>query len=327
MSEQAAPTNLPAEGNVPAVLTPIQEEIFEFRKAELEKFMRMNAEFPDIAETVNGPMCILDGEEYPVVHQVFKTTLVQPGHCKKHPHLKPHKGKFCVEDIDRSWEELHLIPVGVVRHGRSLFDSEFKDGVESKPVCFSTNGMYPSPRGTAIVSDRCAELGKSSVGIPYLKPVCPSAVYEEGRKTPCSEYVEVVFLALNINMAPLKFTFKGFGLKNYKLGMTKYLKKSTGSVFIKETPYDSYFKVTITDKDTWVEPEFTLVTDPSLNLKKFIPLVNHYLTTVLKEEALRTEKEYAEDVKALATEPTIDDALAAKLAAEAKEAGEVDFSF
>lgn len=269
----------------------LKEEGIDLRKAELERFMGIQETFCETEKTPDGLITMLNDEEIPIHPESYLVTLVQPGKVKTDAKYKTEKGKFFIEGMDEGFEELTLIPITVFGRGRTMYEGTYKEGEKSKRACFSYNGVTPSPYVVGPPAPACAELTTAKDGTPYLKATCPMAVWTDGNKPACGDYVNVAFLAVELNCTPVHFQFQRTSMSAFREFQAMYTKKKNAVRIRKQSIYDYSVKATVSDEGTYFKPAFELVHAPELNLKQYLPICNYYLVNLYKELAMKMEAE------------------------------------
>ena len=278
----------------------VKENGIDLRKAELEKFMAIQTEFCETEQTPDGLITMVGTEEIPIHPMSYPVTLVQPGKVKSDARYKTEKGKFFIEGMDEGFEELTLIPITVFGRGRTLYEGTYKEGEKSKRACFSYNGVKPSHYVQSPPAEFCAELTTAKDGTPYLKATCPMAVWVDGEKPACGEYVNVAFLAVELNCTPIHFQFQRTSMTAFRDFQAMYTKKKNAVRIRKQSIYDYAVKATVSDEGTYFKPSFELVHAPELNLKQYLPICNYYLVNLYKDLAMKQEQEDTETVSGAA---------------------------
>lgn len=232
----------------------------------------------EIKQEVDGLVTVINDKEIPLHPISYPVVIVQPGKVKVDQKYKTEKGKLYVEGLDEGFDRLELIPITVFGRGRTLYEGVFKEGEKSVRTCWSLDGITPSKYVQNPPSDRCCEV----VDGQYLKPVCPMAVWENGNKPPCGEYINVAFLAINLNCTPVHFQFQRTSIASFKQFQKMYIKKKNAVRIRNQSIYDYLVVATTSDEGTYYKPVFELEYRPEDNLKAYVPLCNWYLENVYK---------------------------------------------
>ena len=269
----------------------LKEEAIDLRKSELERFMGIKETFCSTENTPDGLVTMLNEEEIPIHPKSYAVTLVQPGKVKTAAKYKTEKGKLFIEGMDEGFDELTLIPITVFGHGRTMYEGVYKEGEKSKRACFSYNAVRPSSYVVSPPAPVCAELTTAKDGTPYLKATCQMAVWTDGEKPACGEYVNVAFLAVELNCTPVHFQFQRTSMSAFKQFQDMYTSKKNAVRIRKQSIYDYAVKATVSDEGTYFKPVFELVHAPEMDLKQYLPICNYYLVNLYKEMAMKQESE------------------------------------
>lgn len=152
----------------------------------------------------------------PLVTTSFDLKLIQPGHAAVDKKMAEHVCKLCVtlgEGDQEFFDELYAVPICVVSRSFRKFAAYMGGNSENSLICWSSNGLTPSPRMTvAPTSERCAVVEVRG-GRTRLVPVCPDAIWNNDRMPhcTCNQYVRVAFLLID-KCIPVTMQLKSTGL-------------------------------------------------------------------------------------------------------------------
>lgn len=262
-----------------------QTNVSDALVAQQTAFIR-NPEFDEgfIQGTGDEAVAIIDGEEIPVLNTSWELQIVQPGHVQKNSKFADKIGKILIvtgqknEDPVEVLDSITLMPVNIIRNAWRLFTGTF--GVDGKLLCYSNDGLCPSPKVDNPSSERCAEIIPGN-GIPRRKILCPKAKWVGDMKPECRASVTLGFYAPEL-MMPLRLELHGTGYSAYNALQRSY-NQVRNLARLKGKSINDYVVVLSTEnKGTYCLPVFSLVEAPkNINPAKLLPLCKYYMSTVL----------------------------------------------
>ena len=272
----------------------------DIRKADLEKFISSASAPCEITTTPEGfSVAAIDGDLIPVASTDFSVSVIQPGSITDNPSMKPHKGKFYINNFDESTDVLRLVPITIVSRGRQYFEGQYKNKDDKgELICYSSNGVFPNDRAKSKINHVCAEESVGAKGFTFLKEVCPYATWGSEGKPKCSYTITAAFLDID-RKCPVVFQFKGTSVSVFNAFQREYAKQKDVAMFKGRSIYDQYIEMTLDDKGTYFALMMNLKHDPELKPSKFLPLCSHYLLSLYAE---RKAQEQTQEYKAPADE-------------------------
>ena len=295
--------------------------------AEKAKYLPSASVIKDltIVEDEAGESAVIDGVKYPVLTTVFTLRLIQPTTEDNDPKFHGHAGEFYIEELDEYSKERMLLPMGIIRYGQQFFGGPYKRNKENRPVCYSVDGLKPSPKISEPVcglGGECAVVEEGRNG-PYRKVICPKAVWENGEKPECNEYIVAAFLDITDpeTPIPLRMTLKGTAISSLK-NMNKTYERYKNVARLKRQNINDYaVKLTAEDNKNYFTPVFTPQYDEH-KPSKFTPMRKHYYETVIMYDKSSAAQEDEESKPADLVGEVIDTS-----DAQAEGKANVDFEF
>lgn len=265
---------------------------------------------------------------------LFKTLpywimVVQPGMLESNKKkFKDHLGEFFFpahesdnEDEDEAnsedlfSKELRVLPIGLRGYSRV-----YKEEKNPDALCWSADGVWPGRDIDMPFADKCGTWEFTKEGKPYIKDLCPEAIWENKTPPKCRRKAQWIFFDLD-RRAPVVFPLAGTAMGAFnKFERTKVpvqqLKALNGTI----DPRKYYLRLRTTGEGTYYKLSLAFATSEDLDPGKFLPAVAWYQQNVLPELGVDPEKPTREDGVAAAAELSEEDKEA--LAAQEKELAE-----
>lgn len=240
----------------------------------------------------DGAVANINGNNVPIVDAAFDLALVQPGSVQSNKELASKVGKLWLklgaDDAD-FYDELYLIPICIVGYRRSKFTKFDNSTKASTPLCYSSNGLIPSPSmAVAPDCDQCATVDLVN-GSYIMNTVCPSAIWKDGEKPSCQLSVSVAFMTVG-DCIPVIMNLHGVGMSAFNK-LKRDSKKAKNVARIRKKSLDNYIiRLTTDNAGTYVAPVFSFVEAPAdfgdINAYKAIAIYfRNTLFTRASEEA------------------------------------------
>jgi len=249
----------------------------------------VNLPVPTITE--EGPMMVINNEEIPVFDAILEVSPVQPGHVKKDKSLAKHIAEFNHIDLKEFSEKLRLLPIAEGRRGRQLF-SEYDDG-NNELLCYSVDGIKPSPKVESPMCEVCANVVEGKNGVPYYEPVCEQASWENG-KPECGDYLWVIFFDMDLKI-PIKIRFKGIMLSAWNKFKRDYNKYKNIARLKRQSIYDYIIEATLENEGNYCSLNLELVESKENAPKEYVPLMAWYLENLVKTDMAKAEESEKEN--------------------------------
>lgn len=241
-----------------------------------------------IQNSEEGQMAIVAGEEVTVYDTTFEVSLIQPGTVKKKPELKALKGHFYFPDIELDSERLRLLPIAQLGYGRRLWP-DFDSG-ETDLLCYSNDGMVPSPKIVHPQSEQCSIRGADG----YLQPACPKAEWIDGQKAQCRSVLTIVLFDLDFKI-PVKLQLSGKGISAWNKFRRESKKQRDIARFKKQKLSNHILELTTDDEGTYYEYKFNYVACDDITPADYIPLLHHYADRFMLAEETNAPGEQKTD--------------------------------
>lgn len=213
----------------------------------------------------DGAVATINGGSIPIVDAAFDLALVQPGSVQSNKELASKVGKLWLKygtDEADFFDELYLIPICIVGYRRSKFAKFDNSTKASTPLCYSSNGLNPSP-SMAVAPDceQCATVAMVN-GTYRMDAVCPSAIWKDGEKPSCQLSVSVAFMTVG-NCIPVIMNLHGVGMSAFNK-LKRDSKKAKNVARIRNKSLDNYIiRLTTDNAGTYVAPVFSFVEAPA----------------------------------------------------------------
>ncbi len=217
----------------------------------------------------DGQMALIAGEETTVYDTMFELNLIQPGTVKKNPELKSLKGRFYFPDIELDSDKLRLLPIAQLGYGRRLWPN-FDSG-ETELICYSNDGLVPSPKVPHPQSSHCAIRGEDG----YLQPACAKAEWVDGNKAQCRSVLTLILFDIDFKI-PVKLQLSGKGISAWNKFRRESKKQRDIARFKKMKLSNHILELTTDDEGTYFEYKFNYVDCQDITPGAFIPLLHHY---------------------------------------------------
>lgn len=252
-------------------------------EAQHSRFIKnMEYDLP-IAQTDDGPVATVNGEEVPLLDIFFDLQIVQPGHVTQNKKLSSLVGKILVlynkEEPDSEYaEELYLIPITILGYGQRNFGPY--DTQEGKLLCYSMDGVTPAERVTAPLHHVCAEVVFRN-GEYIRNLVCPHATWSDDKKPDCRTVVSLAFLDME-RKVPVRLQLHGTGIGAWNQLQKAYKQARNVARLRKKSINDCIIKLYIRNEGTYMVPEFKVQEAPeSLGRPiDWLPVCKYYMQTI-----------------------------------------------
>ncbi len=248
----------------------------------------------------DGDVALINGKKYPLLTDVFTIRIVQ-GSMSKDPKFKGHDGELYIDGLEEFSTERILVPITVVRFMQAMYNGPYDPKKENKAVCYSFDGIAPSPKLYSPLSTVCGEIKYGKNGV-YQEPICPKAVWgPNGEKPECRKSIVLAFLDITDPELPfpLRMALRGSGYAAWTKLQRMYNRVQNVARLKRQNAYDYALRLTVEENETYYVPVFTPVYDES-KPSKFIPMCAHYLTTYIKpneEKERLSDEENTKGVK------------------------------
>lgn len=270
------------------VQKPDKEQVSLMLKSQQNRFIKNMEYDPNlIQQTDEGPVAFVEGEEIPILDMAFDVQIVQPGHVRANKELSSLIGKIVIlldpaNPSDVAVDELTLMPVTIVNFGfRNFgpFDEKASDD-DRKLLCYSFDGIVPSPRLPAPLNPVCAELALQN-GEYHRRIVCPYATWNDDKKPDCRATVTLGFFDLERRI-PLRISLHGTAFSAWNALQRAYKQAKNVARLKRKSINDYVIKMTVENFGTYVTPKFTLVeSDGSFGKpSEYLPICKYYMETV-----------------------------------------------
>lgn len=230
---------------------------------------------PEIEQDSDGWQLARIGEErLPVMTADFPLLLIQPGHIARNKELAAHFGEFVIEGLQDYAREFRLLPLTIVRQGLRFF-ADYDDGTnEAKNLlCYSLDGLTPSPRVTSPMSPVCSRVAFRA-GRPYRVYVCSHAVWRSDKPS-CRSEVTVAFFDMNRKI-PLRLQLKGLGMSAWNALQREYKRAGNIAKLRGLSIADFSIRLTAESRGSFMTPAFSMQYDES-RPSRYLPLLRLYL--------------------------------------------------
>ena len=270
---------------------------------------------------------VIDGKDIPIFSDAFDLRIIQPQNGNSNPKFTNKAGKIYIDGLDDFFDERMLLPLTLVRYGQNLFQGEYKPGSPTKPVCFSGDALEPSRRVLKPISHVCGEQLYTRDGQPYIRPICPKAMWgEDGQKPECRRYIVISLLDVTDPdmVFPVRMQLKGAGYAAWTALNNTIKRISNVAKLKRQSVFDYVFKLTVEDKGTYYVPMFTAVYSED-KPSKYLPLRARYKGIINRtENSIMKSEEEDGTVEAKQQLPHID---VEAVPAEPEEASQAEFKF
>lgn len=219
-------------------------------------------------------------EHVPVLTADFPLRLIQPGHLQNGDQdLASHLGEFQIEGLNDFTQKLLLLPLTIVRQGFRLFTTYEGGANESKNLlCYSLNGVTPSPRVAKPFSPVCAEF-RDRGGLPYRRILCPQAVWRGNDRPLCRDQTVVAFFDLDRKI-PLRFQVQGTGMSAWNALRREYQRALNVARLRGSSINDFVIVMTARNHGSYSTPEFSMRDCTRERPSRYLPLLRLYLDTL-----------------------------------------------
>lgn len=229
------------------------------------------------------PCIMIDEKEIPLYNQDTPVSIVQPGSVQQNRELAPHKGKFHINfggEDSEFVEELWLLPITVINRGFVKFAGDYNSQQTPQRLCWSNNGLVHEPDVPMPCSPKCAVLNMRD-GVPTLKKVCPEAMYVEGQRSSCREFINVAFFDLKREV-PVRFRLHGTAISSWYELSKDYTRTINNARRKRLNVGDYVIHATLEDNGTYYKPVFQFVYAPEdiQTPSKYQPILHWYLTAL-----------------------------------------------
>lgn len=241
--------------------------ISEFMKSNETAYFPASVN-PDMSSIMtyeaDGAVAKINGNSIPIIDAAFDLALVQPGSVQSNKELASKVGKLWMKmsaDDSEFYDELYLIPICIIGYRRSKFTKFDNSTKASTPLCFSSNGLVPSP--SMAVSPDCEQCATVAMvnGSYVMNAVCPSAVWKDGEKPACQLSVSVAFMTVG-DCIPVIMNLHGVGMSAFNK-LKRDSKKAKNIARIRHKSLDNYIiRLTTDNAGTYVAPVFSFVEAP-----------------------------------------------------------------
>lgn len=213
-------------------------------------------------------------ERFPIMSTDFSLILIQTKHITRDKTHASHYGEFFIEGLQEYASELRLLPMSILHQGMRYF-AEYESGDEGQNLlCYSTDGVTPSPRIPAPQSPVCSEVVMRA-GRPYRAFVCPHAIWQGENKPRCRNEATVAFLDLERKI-PLRFQLKGLAMSAWNALRREYSRACNVAKLRGLSIADFSIRLSTEEKGEFMVPVFTMRHDEA-QPSRYQPLLRLYL--------------------------------------------------
>ncbi len=214
-----------------------------------------------------GAIATINGEKVTLIDDAFELSLVQPGSVQSKKELASKVGKLWMkvetDPINEKdfYDQLYLMPISIVGYRRSKFTKFDNNAKAASPLCYSLNGLDPSPTLSVTPDcEHCATLEKVN-GTFRMNAVCPSAIWQDGEKPACQLTMSVAFMTLG-RCIPVIMNLHGVGMSAFNK-LRRDSKKVRNVARLRNKSIDNYvIRLTTDNAGTYVAPVFSFVEAP-----------------------------------------------------------------
>lgn len=214
-----------------------------------------------------GAVAKINGEDVKLLDAAFELSLVQPGSVQSKKELASKVGKLWMKvetdpiNNEDFYDELYLMPISVVGYRRSKFTKFDNSTKAASPLCFSLDGLVPSPSMSVTPDcEQCATLERVN-GTFRMDAVCPSAIWQNGEKPACQLTMSVAFMTLG-KCIPVIMNLHGVGMSAFNK-LRRDSKKVKNVARLRNKSIDNYvIRLTTDNAGTYVAPVFSFVEAP-----------------------------------------------------------------
>lgn len=278
----------------------------------------------DVQNTSDGPVCYVEGEEVPLLDMAFNLKIVQPGHVPTNKELKDLVGKILIvfdkdQEAEEYTDEMFLLPITHLGSSRSYYKESYdaKNG-DSRPDCASRDGLYPNRDVVMPMHGQCAELTLGN-NDPFLTPVCPKAVWTDGKRPECREQIALAFFDLERH-TPVRMYLHGKAISAWTSLRQQYKQARNIARLKKKSINDYVIKLTVNNEGTYVIPQFKLIEAPEKIGKpaNWVAVCKYYLQSLFANPP-KADGETAVSAKDMANAPELAEKTIDVTAAETSE--------
>lgn len=240
----------------------------------------------DVVTEEGEESAVIDGVKVPLFTDTFSIMVVQNGHSSSDAKFKNKAGKIFVDGLDDFFDERILLPMTVVRYGQNLYPGAYQPGTVTKPICYSVNGVYPSRKVADPMNAVCAEIEEGRDGQPYLRTVCPKAMWNDDQKPECRRYIVLSFLDITDPETPfpVRMQLKGSAYAAWNAINQSYKRTANVARLKRQNINDYVLKLSVEDKGTYYVPVFTPVYSDE-KPSKYLELRARYRNIINRAEA------------------------------------------